>query len=162
MHLRRNGERYRVSPWGLIWKDENYYLVALDEKSGIVKHYRVDKMIRIAMEKDKRNGEDIFADFDAARFASRTFGMFGGREETLYLEFENSLVGVVIDHFGQDVMIRRKDSDHFTVRVRVSISGQFFGWLAGIGPGAVIVSPESVRREYTNFLERALENYHDC
>jgi predicted DNA-binding transcriptional regulator YafY len=162
MSLRKNGERYRVSPWELIWKDENYYLVGLDEKSGIVKHYRVDKMLRIDKEKEQRNGEEIFADFDAAGFAAKTFGMFGGREETLQLEFENHYVGVVIDHFGKDVMIHKKDEEHFTVRVRIRISSQFFGWLAGLGPGAVIVSPESVRKEYTNFLKRALENYHDC
>jgi predicted DNA-binding transcriptional regulator YafY len=71
-------------------------------------------------------------------------------------------VGVVIDHFGKDVMIHKKDEEHFTVRVRIRISSQFFGWLAGLGPGAVIVSPEPVRKEYTNFLKRALENYHDC
>ena len=37
LSLKRNGERYRISPWKMIWKDENYYLIGLDEKSGIVK-----------------------------------------------------------------------------------------------------------------------------
>lgn len=161
MRLRRNGERYRISPWGLLWKDENYYLIALDEKSGIVKHYRVDKMQRINVEKEHRNGEEIFKDFDAAQFASRTFGMFGGREETLRLEFENRFVGVVIDHFGTDVMIHRKDEEHFTTLVRVNVSSQFMGWLAGLGTGAEIIAPERVRNEYKAFLRRALEKYRD-
>lgn len=160
--LKKNGERYHVSPWGLIWKDENYYLIGLDEKSGIVKHYRVDKMLRIHKEKEKRNGEEIFAGFDAARFAAKTFGMFGGHEETLNLEFENHFIGVVIDHFGKDVMIHRKDENHFTVGVHINVSSQFFGWLAGLGPGARIVSPEPVKKDYVNFLKRSLENYHDC
>ena len=30
---KRGGERYRVSPWKLIWKNENYYLLGMDEKS---------------------------------------------------------------------------------------------------------------------------------
>lgn len=161
MVLKKNGDRYLVSPWGLIWKDENYYLIAVDEKSGIVKHYRVDKMLHIAREKAQRTGEEIFAGFDVAKFASRTFGMFGGHEETLNLEFENHFVGVVIDHFGKDVMILKKDEEHFTVSVHVNISSQFFGWLAGLGSGVVITSPASVRKEYMNFLKRALENYHD-
>lgn len=162
MSLKKNGERYRISPWGLIWKDENYYLVGLDEKSGIVKHYRVDKMLRVNKEEEKRNGEEIFANFDAAKFAAKTFGMFGGREETLSLEFENHFIGVAIDHFGKDVMIRKKDEDHFTVNVHINVSGQFFGWLAGLGPGARIVFPEPVKKEYVNFLKRSLENYDDC
>lgn len=162
MSLKKDGERYRISPWGLIWKDENYYLVGLDEKSGIVKHYRVDKMLRVNKEKEKRNGEEIFANFDAAKFAAKTFGMFGGREETISLEFENHFIGVVIDHFGKDVMIHKKDENHFTVSIHINVSSQFFGWLAGLGPGARIVSPEPVRREYVNFLKRSLENYYDC
>ena len=101
LSLKRNGERYRISPWKMIWKDENYYLIGLDEKSGIVKHYRVDKMLKISLEAEARNGREFFESFDEARFAAGTFGMFGGREEAVGLKFENRLVGVVIDHFGQ-------------------------------------------------------------
>lgn len=161
MRLRKDGERYRISPWGMIWKDENYYLVGLDEKSGVVKHYRVDKMIKIRVEQEQRNGDEIFEGFDAGQLAARTFGMFGGRDETLCMEFENRLVGVVIDHFGQEVMVHRKDEGHFATLVHVNVSSQFFGWLAGLGPGAVIKSPESVRKEYMEFLQKALGNYRD-
>lgn len=161
MRLKKDGERYRISPWGLIWKDENYYLVGLDEQSGIVKHYRVDKMLKLVIEKEARNGEEIFHDFDAAKFASRMFGMFGGREETVRLMFENRFVGVVLDRFGHDVMIHKQDEEYFSILVRVNVSNQFFGWLAGLGPGAVITSPENVRREYIDFLERTLKNYRE-
>lgn len=159
MRLRMDGERYRVSPWELVWKDENYYLIALDERSGIVKHYRADKMLKINVEKEQRNGGEIFRKFDTAQFASRTFGMFGGKEETLRLEFENRFVGVVIDRFGTDVMIHKKDEAHFTTLVRVNVSSQFFGWLAGLGTGAEIISPEHVRNGYRTFLKNALEKY---
>lgn len=159
MRLRKNGERYCVSPWALIWKDENYYLIGLDEKSGIVKHYRVDKMLKISVEQESRNGQEIFQDYDAAQLASRTFGMFGGREEILRLEFENRFIGVVLDHFGQDVLIQRKDEEHFITRVKVIVSNQFFGWLAGLGGGVTILYPESVQTEYREFLETALKPY---
>lgn len=159
MRLRKDGERYRISPWGMIWKDENYYLIGVDEKSGVVKHYRVDKMRQIKVEEELRSGEEIFRDFDVAQFATRTFGMFGGREETLRIEFENRFIGVVIDRFGQDVVIQTKDEEHFTTMVRVNVSAQFFGWLAGLGPGVAIVGPDKVRSEYIQFLRKALDNY---
>ena len=159
LSLKRNGERYRISPWKMIWKDENYYLIGLDEKSGIVKHYRVDKMLKISLEAEVRNGREFFESFDEARFAAGTFGMFGGREEAVGLKFENRLVGVVIDHFGQSTMIIGKDENHFSIKVRVNVSGQFFGWLAALGCGAKVVSPENVRKEYQDFLKKALENY---
>lgn len=159
MRLKKNGERYRVSPWGLIWKEDNYYLIALDEKSGIVKHYRVDKMLRINVEAEERNGRELFVGFDTAQFATKTFGMFGGREENICLEFEKHFVGVLIDHFGQDIMIHRKDEEHFITYVRVNVSNQFFGWLAGLGSGVRIQSPEHVRKEYLDFLKKALNSY---
>lgn len=159
MRLKKDGERYRVSPWGLIWKEENYYLIALDEKSGIVKHYRVDKMLNIHVEKEKRNGREIFQEFDVAQFAARTFGMFGGKEETLCLEFENRLVGVAMDRFGHEVMLRPSDEGHFRITVTVKVSSQFYGWLAGLGTGVRIVSPENARKEYVSFLRRAMDNY---
>ncbi|MDO5134775.1 MAG: WYL domain-containing protein [Eubacteriales bacterium] len=159
MRLKRDGERYRISPWKLIWKDENYYLVGLDERSGIVKHYRVDKMRKISVEETFRNGKEIFDQLDPAEFLTGTFGMFGGRMETVSLLFENRLAGVAIDHFGQEIMLMGQDEGHFVTRVRVQVSSPFFGWLAGLGAGVAIQSPESVRREYRDFLKKALTNY---
>lgn len=156
---KRGGELYRVSPWKLIWKNENYYLLGLDEKSGIVKHYRVDKIKHINTEKNKRNGENIFRNFDMEKFSAGTFEMFGGKENSVWMEFENRFVGVVLDHFGQDVMLIPRDEEHFSIQVRISVSPKFFGWLAGLGTGAVIVAPENVRREYISFMKKTLMNY---
>ena len=159
MHLKRNGEKYCISPWALTWADENYYLIAYDEEAGIVKHYRVDKMLSIELTKEKRVGKEHFTDFNTANFAKKTFGMFGGEEQELRLEFENHLIGVVIDRFGKDAPIRKKDETHFWVRVKVVVSPQFFGWLSGLGIGVKIVTPEAVQQEYRQFLQELLEQY---
>lgn len=50
---RRNGEWFVLSPWGLTWVDENYYMIAYDEWDGKVKSYRVDKMMRISITDEK-------------------------------------------------------------------------------------------------------------
>ena len=44
MELRHNGAWYHISPWGLSWDDENYYLVGYDSDAEKIKHYRVDKI----------------------------------------------------------------------------------------------------------------------
>ncbi len=157
--LKKDGARYRISPWGLLWKDDNYYLIAIDEKSGVVKNYRVDKMLKIQVEEEQRNGAELFENFNVAQFAARTFGMFGGREEKLTMEFENHFVGTVIDRFGQDVILCKKDEEHFLAFVSVNISSLFFAWLAGLGSGVKIVSPANVQKEYIRFLKKALDCY---
>ena len=47
--FRRNGSRYTVSPYGLIWNNDNYYLVAYDSEHRQMRHYRVDKMAEITV-----------------------------------------------------------------------------------------------------------------
>lgn len=160
--LRKNGERYQVSPWGLIWKDDNYYMIGLDEKTGIMKHYRLDKMLNISIENKPRNGKEIFSREDIAQIASSTFGMFGGKEQFVKLAFPNHLAGVIIDRFGQNVMMRPSEKEtHFLVNVSVVVSNQFYGWLAGLGPGVSVKSPDSVRTGYREFLQMALEGQLD-
>ena len=119
------GERYSVSPWGLVWQNEEYYLITYDEKCGRVKQYQVDKLQQIRIEKEVRRGREFFENYDIGELTSRTFGMFGGREVTICLEAHNRLVGVVLDRFGRDIMIHRKDPEHFKTLVRVNISDQF-------------------------------------
>lgn len=153
------GERYSVSPWGLVWQNEEYYLITYDEKCGRVKQYLVDKLQQIRIEKEVRRGREFFENYDIGELTSRTFGMFGGREVTICLEAHNRLVGVVLDRFGRDIMIHRKDPEHFKTLVRVNISDQFFGWIVSLGPDAVIASPDEVRDKYREFLEKSLSNY---
>jgi predicted DNA-binding transcriptional regulator YafY len=154
---RIGGDR-KVSPWALIWRDENYYLAAYDETDDKIKHYRVDKMGKVTLVIEPRAGVAQFEDVDLASYTNRTFGMYGGREETVTLQFPKNLVGVVLDRFGKEADIRSMGEECFRVRAKVAVSGQFFGWLAGIGKEAEIVSPEPVAMEYKEWLTAILDN----
>lgn len=149
---RANVEK-KVSPWALIWRDENYYLAAYDSVEGIMKHYRVDKMGQVKVLRAAREGMEQFARVDLSDYTNQTFGMFGGEDQTVTLQFPNRLVGVVIDRFGREVDIRPITDRAFRIRVRVAVSGQFFGWLSGIGREAVVVAPDAVREQYRRWLE---------
>lgn len=148
----RVGGKRKVSPWALIWREENYYLAAYDSVDGIMKHYRVDKMGHVEVLKEEREGLEQFEKVDPAVYTNLTFGMFSGDEETVTLQFPNRLIGVVLDRFGREADIRPMTDRVFRIRVRVAVSGQFFGWLAGIGREAVIVSPAAVKEQYQGWL----------
>lgn len=156
MAPRENGQK-TVSPWALVWREENYYLVAYDSQDGIIKHYRVDKMGQTDVLKDARDGQEQFAEMDLAAYSNRTFGMFGGEEEVVTLQFPNRLVGVVLDRFGREADLRPMEDGTFRIRAKVAVSGQFFGWLAGIGKEAKIAAPEAVREKYREWLQAILE-----
>ena len=158
-NLRHDGTFYEISPWALNWDDENYYMIGYDHNVAKVKYYRVDKMLRIQLTKKPRQGKEHLQDLNMADFSRKTFGMFAGQEQELRIRFPNHLAGVVIDRFGKEIPLR-PDTDHsFTARLPVTISGQFFGWLAGLGPGVRILSPESAAQEYQEYLRKLLEDY---
>lgn len=144
------------SPWALTWDDENYYMVGYDEKNEMAKHYRVDKMKEIVLLGDRRKGKEIFNSFDIAEFATRTFGMFGGKVEKVTLECDNNLIGAIIDRFGTDIIIVPYGEDKFKVSRNVAVSGQFFGWVVGLGPGARITHPPEVVKEFKERLKKML------
>ena len=160
MELRRGGEYYHISPWGLSWDDENYYLIGYDSETEQIKHYRVDKMLHIQMSEEKREGKEHFKKLDLAEYAKKSFGMFRGEEYQVKLRVENPLAGVIIDRFGKDVMMIPVDEEHFTVNVNVHVSKQFLAWVISIGEGIEILSPEEVVQNMRREIERLNRQYH--
>ncbi len=158
---KKNGELYNVSPWALNWDDENYYLIAYDNEAGSVKFYRVDKIKKITILDEQREGREHFEKFNTADFSKKTFGMFAGEDQEVTLECKDKLIGVVMDRFGTDVSVRNVKSGVFKVRVKINVSPQFFGWLTGIGSDVIITGPEDVVKEYRKYIKNILKNYKD-
>lgn len=157
---RHDGKYYQVSPFALTCKDENYYLIAHDTEVNKIKHFRVDKMGKIEILEDTlRTGNELFQQVDIAEYTNKTFGMFGGDTETVRIEIDRTLIGVIIDRFGKDISIRPKDENSMLVRVNVALSGQFFGWITGLGGAAKIIGPEKVVKDYQQYLQNILNNY---
>ena len=159
MELRHDGAVYKVSPWALSWNDGNYYLIAYDGEKGIIKHFRVDKMLHIELNGEKREGKQVFQSFDMAAYARKMFGMYGGKEERVRLECENSFAGVIIDRCGKDVTLIRLDDTHFFVNVEAAVSRQFLSWVIGLGEGVKITGPESVVARMEDEICRLMRQY---
>ena len=157
--LRKNGDWYQVSPWWLIWDNENYYLVAFDHSSQDVRHYRVDKMQDLNIVDLPREGKEQLASFDPGAYAAGLFGMYHGQQETVKIRFENSLIGVVVDRFGREVFLSPDGENHFVVTAKVSVSPQFLSWAFGFGAQAEILSPEPVRAQFLQLLHETEANY---
>lgn len=159
--LRHDGQWYHVSPWCLICDDEYYYLVAYDASSGILKHYRVDKMLRITLLDKEREGKELASNRDIAAYSKSLFGMYGGEKIAVTLEAENQFAGVLIDRFGKDLYFKIVDANHFQTVVEVVPSKLFLSWVIGLGDGIRIVAPETVMNSMRQLLE-SLEKIYCC
>ena len=159
MELRHDGAWYLVSPWGLSWDDENYYLVGYDSQDHLIKHYRVDKMLRLQMSEETREGKEYFEKLDMAEYTKKSFGMFRGKEQTVKLLVDNNLAGVIIDRFGKDVILIPTDKEHFTVSVDVHVSKQFLGWVFSLGEQVKLLSPDEVVEKMRGEIDRLKKQY---
>ena len=155
---RPNGNKC-VSPWALIWREENYYLAAYDSEDRVIKHYRVDKMTDISALEVPREGAADAAQLDLSAYSQKVFSMFSGEEQTVRLRFANHLVGAVLDRFGKDVIVVADGPEHFKVTLNVVTSPKFYAWLFGFGTEVEILSPPSVRMEMQNMLATAADLY---
>ena len=156
---RHNGDWFIVSPWALTWDDENYYMVAFDDLDHKIKHYRVDKMMRISIEEEKRDGKDEFKNFDMAEYSKSTFGMYQGKKTKVKIQFANYMCGVFIDRFGKDITFRPIDDEHSELNVDVNVSPQFFGWIFSLGKDVKVVGPDEVVEDIRTLAETFLKNY---
>lgn len=159
MELRHGGAYYHISPWGLLWDNQNYYLVAYDSAGAKIKHYRVDKMLHISMMEEEREGKEAFAKLNMASYTNMNFGMFGGEKENVKLKVANRMAGVIIDRFGKNVMMVPHDADSFTIHIDVQVSDQFFSWVAALGDEVKILGPETVVDQMKGYIRRLARQY---
>lgn len=157
--FRKDGEKYTVSPWALTWDDENYYLVAYETETDMVKHYRVDKMMYIDALCEKRDGKKKFAEFDMAIYSKKFFGMFNGNEETVTIRCHKSIAGVIIDRFGKDITLFPDDTEHFKANINVAVSPMFLGWVFNFGDKMEIVSPKGVISKFKEMAQGVVDKY---
>ena len=142
--FRHDGAFYIVSPFALTWDNENYYMVSFDSQAQCIKHFRIDKMRDISVTEEQRDGLEVYNALEMGLYAKKVFGMFSGEEELVQLRFDQRLVGAVMDRLGQDIILVPDGEQHFTVRVQVLVSPQFFAWVSGFGTMAQILGPVSV------------------
>ncbi len=159
MELRRGGRYYLISPWGVSWDNENYYMIGYDSDADTIKYFRVDKMLKLAAAGEKREGHEAFKKMDLAALSKKTFSMFAGTERYVKLEFVNEMAGIAIDRFGRDVSMIKKDEGHFIVNVNVAVSRQFLAWIVSLGDGVRVLGPDTIVRQMREEAERLAAVY---
>ncbi len=156
--LRHDGEFYRISPWALVWDDEYYYMIGYDSEAQTLKHYRVDKMLELFVDKDVREGRREFEALDMTQYTKQVFGMYSGETCHVRLSCDNSLSGVVVDRFGRDIVIA-KGEERFEFTAKVMISPNFYSWVLGFGNKVRVVSPSFVAEHVCELASEVLEQY---
>ena len=141
---RKEGDRYIVNPVGLVYHEDNYYLVTYHETHDATVNYRIDRMADVQIEKTPVAEQTIALSDDLGVYTERVFKMFNGPRATVELQFDRKLIDAVHDKFGEGIEIIACKREQCSTRVEVLVSPVFFGWCFQFGTSMKILSPESV------------------
>ena len=161
-----NGKRryrekeYFASPYGLCQDNENCYLLALSQRHGITS-YRVDRMSDIQICDTPRTPCPELTGKALVDHANRLFQMYAGDAVDVKLRFHRSLLNVVIDRFGKNLMLIPDGEEWFNFTVKVAVSPMFLSWVIGFGSKAKILYPTAVAEQCRQLCLEAMNQYTD-
>jgi len=153
----RDGKEYELSPYGLAWHEDFYYVIGLHEKYQDFAHYRVDKMRNITITEEKRKDARYIPEckngFNTADYMNKTFKMFTGETIKVEIKFNNSLLNAAVDRFGEEAIMRPLDKENFKLNTEVNVGEGFISWILQFGSKVEVLYPEKLREEVKNRIE---------
>ena len=142
---RRGDHEYIRTPIALCWNEDKYYLITYSQKfDNPFANYRVDRMAEVNVLDESAENYNRKT-FSVSDYIKRAFGMFAGEVVASRLVFDESLVSVVLDHFGADTRMTKTRDGRFEINAEVSATPVFLAWMFQFGDKAEIISPESLR-----------------
>lgn len=151
--LRRDGEEYLVSPYGLLWDDNHYYMVGYFDHKESITTFRVDRISVLGIKDEPAVPRPD--DFDINTYAQERVNMFTGETQEVLLQCDNDMMKSIIDQFGEDVETQIVDNSRFRVKVQVNVSQTFYAWVFQFNGKIRIYGPEDIVNEYRVMLEKA-------
>ncbi len=175
-------EKYVHTPVKVVFTEGFYYVVTWSDHNESFVTFRVDRMHLVQVSEQSATRNAHIANYSFDTFEYKTFGMFGGKPENVTLHCAGSGIDVVVDTFGREalkptnVMLAnnnetsnsknnsknsRKNSSNALgscdVHVPVTVSPQFYGWLAGLSGVVELVAPQSAVSAYKQWLRNVLK-----
>ena len=146
----RRKEKYVVNPYGMVFNNENYYLVCVKDNKDSVSMYRIDRMKDIEitdLELDPRE-----PGFDVQKSTEQVIYAYSGEPESVVFNCKRSILDHVIDKYGTDIHIYEIDDDNLEICVTVSPNGVKF-WALQYLPYVEVISPQWLRDEITESVK---------
>lgn len=153
--LKHNGESYKFSPYALVWNGDYYYMVGLSEKHDGIGTFRIDRLAKTPQILDE-DAIPMPENFDIAEFTNGMLRMYNGERCDVELVCDNSVMDAIIDKFGIEAKTYAYDMTSFKLEVNVAVNHVFFGWVFGFGGLVKIKSPENIRQQYIEMVQKTL------
>ncbi|MBQ4154655.1 MAG: transcriptional regulator [Clostridia bacterium] len=161
--IEKTSKQMQVSPYALVWQDDNYYLICNYEKYDNLMHLRLDRMKMVSLLKeDRRHFSEVSEykdEFNVSHYVEKTFKMFSGVEADVRFKCRTENLEQVIDRFGDDIFIRSFDEEHFVFDTKIYFSDGFVSWLLSAGDGIELLAPKVLREKVESAASAILNKY---
>lgn len=156
---RKDGRNFCLNPIAMMINNDNYYLVGYNDFYKKILHYRIDRMTDVRMtshDKVEYQGE---IEFDLEKHHKQLFGMFSGEEKKVTIQFDKSLIDIVIDKFGEDIELNIRAEGSIWIEPIVQVSPQFIAWVNSFEDNMKVISPKKVVEKVKESLLLSLSQY---
>ena len=159
---RRNGFKYKVSPYFLINNFNKYYLLCNIDRFDNHANFRVEYMCNVKKIDDKikpyKNVTTMGPNFNISKHINDHVYMFGGKLINASIELLNkNAITYVLDWFGNNARVYKND-DKLLASIKTD-EDAFYYWALQYQDNIKILSPENIILKVRESLERNLKKY---
>ena len=151
--------KHIVTPLSITYDDGFYYLTAWNEEIEDIREYRLDRMTLLCnLEEEPATKNDRIRKHRNECGNATAFGRFIGNEAIVTLAVAEDKAEIIFDRFGKNTTFSPVENGEAKAHVKVCVSDQFFGWVAGMNKQVRIVGPSKIVKQYRAYLENLLED----
>lgn len=159
-----NGEvkEYKGTPYQMVATNSRYYLICNIDGHDNIGIYRMDRIANIeildevATPKSKIKG--LQNGLDLPKYAMEHIYMSIGESEKVTFEFDAGLINDVVDWFGINIDIKKKDDKVYIGSVNVNLKAMRF-WAMQYSEFVKVVSPKSLVDDIKKQLNNTIKKY---
>lgn len=158
-----NSRVYVINPYQMAAKDGKYYLICNYDKYDDISNYRIDRIKNIEILDERIKPFEELHDANGRRLDLNTYMkehiyMYSGTKEQVTFRIVKEMISDVLDMFGGDLRFTDETDTHVTVIAKVN-KRSMMQFAKNFAPDVEVLKPDSLRRELTEELKKALEIY---
>jgi predicted DNA-binding transcriptional regulator YafY len=156
---RRRMTKRKVAPYQVWFYDGSFYLIG---QCSLANEVRIFALDRIKMLHITEETFDIPSDFDFDALMNKSFGVFKGPSVKIKVWFDKEIAGYIREkvwHSSQRIQEQKDGSIIFKAEVSGSDEVKF--WVMSWGAKALVLEPESLRKEIQSECSLTLAQYNN-
>lgn len=144
-----NVNTIKCSPYAIIYSLQQFYLICLKDGAPTMYTYRLDRMKQVSILEEKSSKR--MSKKEIEDYIKTNVAMFGGDNEEIEFCCNMELLDMVIEQFGKDITLKKKDESTFQAKVNASIKGFKYFALRNI-ENVKVLKPISLRNEIKDIM----------